>query len=106
MCCSRVCFAPCSPGFCDRRPPMSMTAEPIDATDRYVGDRLSELRREMGLNLAELARTSAISIAELSAIEAGRGKVYSATLWRLCRALHADLDDVLPPRDLTVSGRA
>lgn len=53
---------------------MSMTAEPIDATDRYVGDRLSELRREMGLNLSELARTSAISIAELSAIEAGRGR--------------------------------
>ena len=85
---------------------MSMTAEPIDEADRYVGDRLSELRREMGLNLSELARTSAISIAELSAIEAGRGKVYSATLWRLCRALHADLEDVLPPRDLTVSGRA
>jgi hypothetical protein len=41
---------------------MSMTAEPIDATDRYVGDRLSELRREMGLNLSELARTSAIRL--------------------------------------------
>ena len=50
---------------------MSMTAEPIDATDRYVGDRLSVLRKDMGLNLAELERTSAISIAELSAIEAG-----------------------------------
>jgi transcriptional regulator with XRE-family HTH domain len=75
---------------------MTQVHEPIDATDRYIGGRLLGFRRAMGLELSDVAHAGAVRPAELAAIEAGEGKVYMSTLWRLCQVLQADLEDVLP----------
>lgn len=78
---------------------MTQVHEPVDATDRYIGGRLLGFRRAMGLELSDVAHAGAVRPAELAAIEAGEGKVYMSTLWRLCQVLHADLEDVLPVLD-------
>lgn len=75
---------------------MKPDCESVDATDRYIGGRLLKYRRARGLDLTSVASAGAINPSELAAIEAGESKVYMATLWRLCRVLQAELEDVLP----------
>lgn len=79
---------------------MTQVDEPIDATDRYIGGRLLNVRRTMGLALSDVAHASALNPAELAAIEAGEAKVYVSALWRLCQVLQAELEDVLPASTL------
>lgn len=75
---------------------MTGVLEEVDAADRYIGGKLLAARRRQGLGLNVVAEAVSVDPAELAAIEAGEGKVYVATLWRLSRALATDLDELLP----------
>jgi transcriptional regulator with XRE-family HTH domain len=60
-----------------------------------IGKRLGSVRAQRGLSQGTVSRLAGLAPSYLSKIENGRVQPTLPTLWRILRALHADIGDVL-----------
>jgi transcriptional regulator with XRE-family HTH domain len=60
-----------------------------------IGKRLGSVRAQRGLSQGTVSRLAGLAPSYLSKIENGRVQPTFPTLWRILRALHADMADVL-----------
>ena len=60
-----------------------------------IGKRLGSVRAQRGLSQGTVSRLAGLAPSYLSKIENGRIQPTFPTLWRILRALHADVADVL-----------
>jgi len=60
-----------------------------------IGKRLGSLRAQRGLSQGTVSRMAGLAPSYLSKIENGRIQPTFPTLWRILRALHADMAEVL-----------
>lgn len=61
---------------------------------KAMGNRLRETRQNQKLTIRDLARLAGVSISTISRIETGESDPTLSMMCRLCKALHAKLDDV------------
>src|SRR5579859_4611052 len=65
------------------------------AWSNRLGRWFRELRQRQNLDLRDLAERINLSIATISRIERGYKGITLQTLFRMCRGLHVNLDDLL-----------
>jgi len=64
---------------------------PPDDTDRQVGARLRERRIMLGLSMEQMAALIGVSLQQVGKYEKGTNRVTSGRLYRIARALDADI---------------
>src|SRR6185369_11647489 len=77
-------------GKATRATSMTAMAPPFD-----IGKRLGSVRAQRGLSQGTVSRLAGLAPSYLSKIENGRIQPTFPTLWRILRALHADMAEVL-----------
>ncbi|NLX06922.1 MAG: helix-turn-helix domain-containing protein [Phycisphaerae bacterium] len=66
-----------------------------DQSALRIGQRVKKHRKKAGLSLEQLARLSGVSAAMLSQIEQEKANPTVAVVWKIARALHVDLSELL-----------
>lgn len=70
--------------------------------DKWVGQRIGELRRETGLSQSMLATSLGLSFQQVQKYEAGLNRVSAARLYQLSALFNCAVADFFPPREAPV----
>lgn len=59
-----------------------------DVIDKYVGERLMQMRREKGSSQTDIGKVVGVSYQQIQKYEKGRNRISVSRLWRICEYLN------------------
>ena len=69
--------------------------------DKWVGQRIGELRRAHGLSQSALASSLGLSFQQVQKYEAGLNRVSAARLYQLSQSFACPVSEFFPPEEVT-----